>query len=410
MRDIEKLGEMLYSMFPALYRREDAAQEPEFPLKRYFQILGTGFDFMKDKITGMEDMYNLDNTPAVFLPYLYHQLGFDFPYFLTETEQRSLLKVVPMLYDNKGSSRVFEFLARNMFGNDMQIDAKLRPRNLLPGFAYWTLHANATVEGAYELSLDADASFNESSVVVACQSEREYTFIGFRTARWVIQELDDSDSVVSTPHNDSTGNVSGDLSVTFTTTSSTTKIKVVATNVDAGLYVFENPMLAAKSAVETFYPKTNERDIDLTVFVGGSTNDLTRRSNNFNILADRFRPVNTQLNVIVSQPAFTDVFGVVKTDSFFSDLITDVPIEETYTNPKGEEYGTEILGITDTDVNAAAKSDETTDTLILSPETDTRSRASFSDGHTDVLTRFNTVGHGVIGKMRTGKRNVVTIL
>lgn len=121
------LGDKLYDRLPGVYKKEDAAVKPDpYPLKRLFQIMGVSFDYLKDKMDGHMNLYDPDKCPVEFLPYLFQTLGFDHPYFLSESEQRSFLKALPTLYQYKGTPKVFMYLARNIFGADCDLSAVTR--------------------------------------------------------------------------------------------------------------------------------------------------------------------------------------------------------------------------------------------------------------------------------------------
>lgn len=116
MNSKKSMGEILYDLLPQLYKVEDAKQKPiPYPLKRYLQVAGIGLDFMRSKIEGHVNMFDLDKAPPELLPHLAKMLGFEFPYDMTEKEQRSLLKVIPILYKLKGTKAVFHYLAGQIF-------------------------------------------------------------------------------------------------------------------------------------------------------------------------------------------------------------------------------------------------------------------------------------------------------
>lgn len=118
-----KLGASLYSRLPEKVRGDDALQEPTpYPLKRFYNILSVPMDYLYDKISERRFMYNVDKTPAIFLPYLYYMLGFPFPSFMPESEQRSFLKILPELNNIKGQKRLFRFLGRTFYGSDAIIN------------------------------------------------------------------------------------------------------------------------------------------------------------------------------------------------------------------------------------------------------------------------------------------------
>ncbi|MMZ51288.1 hypothetical protein D1872_130230 [compost metagenome] len=117
------MGMQIYSRLPNIYKRKDAEQQPiAYPLKRFFQVASVGMDWLRDRITGRENMFNIAKTPKEFLPYLYETIGFPFPSFLSEEDQRAFLKILPILYQLKGNAKVFEYLGRVFYGNDTQIN------------------------------------------------------------------------------------------------------------------------------------------------------------------------------------------------------------------------------------------------------------------------------------------------
>lgn len=129
LRDNKDFSELLYKTLPELYRREDAKVKPHpFPLKRFLQVTGVGFDHLKAKMDGHYDLYDLDKTPAQFLPYLANMMGFDFPYEMSEYDQRRFIKVLPLLYKYKGTYRVYEYLGQVIFGEDARAESTLRPK------------------------------------------------------------------------------------------------------------------------------------------------------------------------------------------------------------------------------------------------------------------------------------------
>lgn len=129
-------GEKLYEMLPAIYKDEDAKIRPHpYPLKRFMKIAGTGFEHLEDKLQGHYNLYDLDRTPSELLPYLAEMMGFDFPYEMTEVEQRSFLKVLPLLYKFKGTAQVFDYLGQVIFGASTRVESTYR-MNVDPELAY----------------------------------------------------------------------------------------------------------------------------------------------------------------------------------------------------------------------------------------------------------------------------------
>lgn len=123
----EDYGKKLYEALPPLYRREDAKVRPKpYPLKRFLQVTGTGFNFLAKKQEGHSDMFNLYKTPSEFLPHLGEMLGYNFPYEMTEIEQRNFLKVLPYLYKFKGTEKVFDYLGIVVYGSKTKVRAEYR--------------------------------------------------------------------------------------------------------------------------------------------------------------------------------------------------------------------------------------------------------------------------------------------
>lgn len=132
----KKYGELLYDMLPPLYKAEDAKIRPApFPLKRFMQVAGTGLDFLDAKTTGHMNLFDVDKTPAELLPHLAQMMGLDFPYDMTESEQRSFLKTLPTMYKYKGTARVFDYLGQVIFGEKTRVETVFR-QNTDPTLGY----------------------------------------------------------------------------------------------------------------------------------------------------------------------------------------------------------------------------------------------------------------------------------
>ena len=143
------MGEVLYDLLPQLYKVEDAKQKPiPYPLKRYLQVAGIGLDFMRSKIEGHANIFDPDKAPPELLPHLANMLGFEFPYDMTEKEQRSLLKVLPILYKLKGTRTVFDYLARQIFG----LDAK--------AYSEWVSRGGQNGENLIKINVEANGELS----------------------------------------------------------------------------------------------------------------------------------------------------------------------------------------------------------------------------------------------------------
>ena len=149
MNSKKSMGEVLYDLLPQLYKVEDAKQKPiPYPLKRYLQVAGIGLDFMRSKIEGHANIFDPDKAPPELLPHLAKMLGFEFPYDMTEKEQRSLLKVLPILYKLKGTQTVFDYLARQIFG----LDAK--------AYSEWISRGGQNGENLIEINVESSGELS----------------------------------------------------------------------------------------------------------------------------------------------------------------------------------------------------------------------------------------------------------
>lgn len=116
------LGENLYNKLPAFYKSFDSKIEPNpYPLKRFLQVLGGGFDYLEGKIVELGDTLDIDACPPEYLRLVGHLLGIEFPYAMDVDTQRKYLKVMPNLYRLKGTHDSFEYLARETFGSSAVI-------------------------------------------------------------------------------------------------------------------------------------------------------------------------------------------------------------------------------------------------------------------------------------------------
>jgi hypothetical protein len=126
--------------------------------------------------------------------------------------------------------------------------------NSLPPFTEWTLHANAKVKSAYEVELNADNTYNVSSVKINVNASTEYTFSSVASSglNYEIDEYDSNDTNIS---NDTITKSSS--SKTFTTMANTSYIGVRFYNSSAvaGTFTFTNPQLELGDTASSFVPK-----------------------------------------------------------------------------------------------------------------------------------------------------------
>lgn len=108
------LQERLYKNLPNIYLREDAKNG--YALRKVLEVFGVGFNELEKYIQDLSYSYDIDNCPSKFLPLIAKFYGIQFPYAFDEATQRRFLKVVPKLYEHKGTDLAFKYLAREIFG------------------------------------------------------------------------------------------------------------------------------------------------------------------------------------------------------------------------------------------------------------------------------------------------------
>lgn len=164
------MGERLYEMTPVAYKKFDADQKPTpYPLKRFMQILDEGgWAHIEQEIEDLNNMYDPLRTPERNLDMLAEIMGFRFPItsvadgqggeitiFLTSDEKRQFLALLPTLYENKGTPRVFYFLGRNIFGAETAVIPEWIPRTVSSSGKH-TINLNVAVDDGV-LNLGAKA-------------------------------------------------------------------------------------------------------------------------------------------------------------------------------------------------------------------------------------------------------------
>lgn len=156
------LRDRLYYNLPNLYLREDSKNG--YALQKVLSVLGVGFNELETYIRDLTYAYDLDKCPAKFLPYIAQFYGVEFPYSFDEATQRKFLKVIPKLYEYKGTDRAFKYLAREIFGQASVTEAWTPTKDPSMSFEEWTnseewkkLFVSAEVDGE-TYSLDDKAN------------------------------------------------------------------------------------------------------------------------------------------------------------------------------------------------------------------------------------------------------------
>lgn len=115
---------MLYETLPELYRVMDSQQEPSLPLQRFLQVFGVGFDEIEKYIDDSAKVFNFDEVDSSLIDSIADSLGFKMHYTLSESAKRRFLKAIPIMYRAKGSSKSFEYLAREIYSQSAIVNVK----------------------------------------------------------------------------------------------------------------------------------------------------------------------------------------------------------------------------------------------------------------------------------------------
>ncbi|WP_342419864.1 hypothetical protein [Paenibacillus sp. FSL H8-0168] len=125
--------------------------------------------------------------------------------------------------------------------------------NLIPPFYEWTRGDRAKVINPYKLETVATVSVDQSNVYVPVSPGVTYTFTVKVNGRVTVVEVDAS-GVESNVYN-TTDNENREVTVTFTTKTTTKRMRIYATNTGAGTFTLENPMLNIGSTAKPFKPR-----------------------------------------------------------------------------------------------------------------------------------------------------------
>lgn len=91
-------------------------------LRQLIDLLASGVDWALEDTDRFVGLVDVDNCPAEHLPYLGALLGFEFPYDLSETQQRNFIRSAVRLYRNKGTPLAMKFVITRMIGGGFQIE------------------------------------------------------------------------------------------------------------------------------------------------------------------------------------------------------------------------------------------------------------------------------------------------
>lgn len=109
----------LYSMFPAMNRREDVTRE----LKKFVACLQEVTDLLLWDIDSWTDILDVDRAPDAHLEAMLESLGNPFPFALSTTiEKRKLIRILVAIYKQKGTAPGLINAVRFFLGLTITID------------------------------------------------------------------------------------------------------------------------------------------------------------------------------------------------------------------------------------------------------------------------------------------------
>jgi hypothetical protein len=172
-----------------------------------------------------------------------------------------------VLFSRKSTDNVF--LYDNASKGDIIIDSielvqKPLPKltiNGIDGFlsGKWSLHPNVTVVDDETLVLNATAGSQVSLVYFIVNPNTTYTFSMYREGRIRLGEFNSSDALVGSFLYDDTSDASGNIVKSFTTSSTTAKIRIELTGYTSAKYTFKRPMLNLGSTPAPYEKKRGDK-------------------------------------------------------------------------------------------------------------------------------------------------------
>jgi len=136
------------------YDRDQMLEQPK--IKLFMESIGRKLDQLEDKLTRLQDIYDIDETPDELLDYLGQMLGYEREDFsLSSVSFRELLKNIIEIYKIKGTnysfSFFFKFLGFNVNLKEFYFNRNVRNPEAFPGVdernvEFYLTTTNPTVE------------------------------------------------------------------------------------------------------------------------------------------------------------------------------------------------------------------------------------------------------------------------
>lgn len=145
------------------YDREQMLSQPK--IKLFMESIGRKLDQVEDKLTRLQDIYDIDETPDELLNYLGQMLGYEKEDFsLSNVSFRELLKNIIEIYKIKGTnysfSFFFKFLGFNVNLKEFYFNKNVRNPESFPGMEEDNVEFYlTTVNPIYEINYGNPASY-----------------------------------------------------------------------------------------------------------------------------------------------------------------------------------------------------------------------------------------------------------
>lgn len=117
-------AEQLYRLLPGAYRYYDEPSPDKRgrgPLRRFLGVCGSALDYLRSRAEGLRGLYDVQHTPAGFLPHLARYIGWDLDLTKDEISQRMEILFASELYRTVGTIPGLQALVNRATGWDCRI-------------------------------------------------------------------------------------------------------------------------------------------------------------------------------------------------------------------------------------------------------------------------------------------------
>lgn len=113
------MRDWLYARIPAATRARDTAAG--HPLRDFLAVSAVAFYELHQDVQKLLLLVDAEQCEASLLPQLGSMLGFEFPYDLTEQQQRAFIKFMVNIYRVKGTAASLKLVANRLIGNGFDL-------------------------------------------------------------------------------------------------------------------------------------------------------------------------------------------------------------------------------------------------------------------------------------------------